>query len=66
MTLILVRSMEPMPSGFRHLWCLLAGMATLPSATHWRISSVVRYSFLATISICGVMMPLRAASIWVV
>ena len=24
---------QPMPSGFRQVWCLLAGMATLPSAT---------------------------------
>ena len=42
---------------------LLAGMATLPSETSCRISSVVRYSFLATISISLVTMPLRAASI---
>ena len=28
-----IGSMLPMPSGFRQVWCLLAGMATLPSAT---------------------------------
>ena len=61
-----ILDMLPTPSGWRQGWCLWAGMATLPSETHCRISSVVRYSFLATTSISGVTMPLRAASICVV
>ena len=66
LTLIFVRQSWPTASGDRLVWTLLAGMATFPLATRAMSFSTGMCSFSATIFICGVTMPLRAASICVV
>ena len=65
-TLILVRSMEPIPFGSRQQWFLLAGIATRPSATKAISSFTSNCSFSATFFISFVTMPFLAASICVV
>ena len=65
-TLIFVFSIEPMPLGTRHLWFLLAGMATFPWATSSLSFSGSNCSFSATFFSSSVRIPFLAASICVV
>src|SRR3990172_6801819 len=60
-----VRSPLPTPTAFGCL-NVFQGMTIFPSATMVRTYSVDTSSAAATISICGVISPLRACSIWVV
>ena len=65
LTLILVRSMDPTPSGSMQVCFLLAQITTFPDATKGISSSQVIRSFSATRFSSGVTIPFRAASICV-